>query len=817
MKNIIVFCLASLVTTVTLAQEFELKNTRQVYQEIQELQSGLRVLYLAAHPDDENTRLISWLENDQHIRTAYLSLTRGQGGQNLIGVEKGDGLGVIRSHELLAARSVDGAEQFFTRAIDFGYSKSATESFDKWGKQEVLHDVVSVIRQYRPHIIITRFPPNRKAGHGHHEASAILAEEAFDLAGDASVFPEQVEQYGTWNPTVLYWNASSWWDKSLDEKSSEELKQSKMHRVNIAQHSDLIGLGMNEIASLARSKHRCQAFGTTRARGQHHEYLQFVKGTWSDSLFAGMHGIWERSPSHAEALQSWVDAYDFTSHQANYESFKRLVIPFLAQRSMWAEARDMNYVQQKLNDLKHAMSGLRVEAFTGEANPVAGEEFDITFQVYNSSEVEREVTFKHTYVDTVVSVKPLEQLEWSTKAVAPTSISSPFWLKQPHDGRLYNIDKTREVGLPYQKAESVTYFFKMDGQHIRGESELHRKWRDRSIGEIIQPMEIVPRVQLEQLPGSVVLSKGGDSEVKFRLTANADLENIVVDETLPSGWEITNDHMPFSMKKGQSKEFVFQLLATPQAKASTLDFKVIEGNNESSDAAVKLQYEHIPHMTIYKKASIELKPIEMAKVSGKILYVPGSGDEVPAALEMMGYTVDVYDGSQSTLNTYKAVVTGIRAFNKNELLAANAEAFNNYVARGGHMVIMYNTSYGLKTEQLGPLDLKISRNRVTDENSEVRMLEPKHRVFSTPNRISTADFDSWVQERGLYFAGEWSSSFTPLIGWNDQGEESVDGGLLVGAFEKGTVVYTGISFFRQLPAGVPGAYRLMSNIIEYTP
>ena len=801
------------------AQSYELKSTVEIYQDMQKLKRGLRVLYIAAHPDDENTRLISWLENDQHIETAYLSLTRGQGGQNLIGDEKGDALGVIRTYELLEARKVDGAEQFFTRAIDFGYSKSAEESFEFWGKEEVLHDVVYVIRKFRPHVIITRFPPTRRAGHGHHEASAILAGEAFDMAGDPRAFPEQLNSMPTWKPTVLYHNTSTWWDDSYEKMSDAELLAEKMHKVNIGVFNDLVGYGMNEIASMARSKHRCQAFGTPRRRGDQFEYLKYVKGDWSETFLDDLKGVWSISQEHPDAITRVLDEWKFTEREANLALIRTHLLPKIAQRNMWAESGDMQLVYEQINELKRNLSGLRVEVFAGEDPVVVGSSYPVTIEVYNASTMAHTVEFKHESIDTTVKVKPNERLEWTEELMAPGLVSTPFWLRRPYEGWLYNIDKRTEIGLPKMKAVAIPYVFKLEGQYIRGESEVHRRWNDRSIGEIVEPLQFVNPISITPSVDFLIIQEGQGRTVEVTVEAFDDVEGL--EHGMSSSGKISEVAGPTELKKGQQKKYSLDI--SYHEGESYKDFFVfanIDGTQSDQSRQI-IDYDHLPKVVIHNPTTIDIRSLDLKMNDDlKLGYIPGSGDEIMQNLQNIGYDVkevSMNEVSDEELSEYDVIITGVRAYNRNDDLAANKDRLMSFVAKGGNVITMYNTTYDLKVQSVGPFDLELSRNRVTDETSGVNLLQTSHPIFTKPNAIFDDDWQNWVQERGLYFAGTWDDRYTPLIAWNDEGEDPQKGGLLIAKHGEGTFFYTGISFFRQLPAGVPGAYKLLVNMIEYAP
>lgn len=803
------------------AQDYELRSTTEVYKDLKKLHRGLRVLYVAAHPDDENTRLIAWLENSQHIETAYLSLTRGQGGQNLIGDEKGDGLGVIRTYELLEARKLDGGQQFFTRAVDFGYSKSATESFAKWGKEEVLADVVYVIRKFRPHVIITRFPPSRYAGHGHHEASAILAAEAFEMAGNKEAFPEQLDRVQPWSPEAMYFNSSSWWRKELEEKTEEELKAEKMLRVNIGEFDPLTGMGINEIASLARSKHRCQAFGTNRDRGERFEYLELLKGEWSDDLFDPLQGIWSRSPEHKAAVQQVIDGYDFTDPSANLKALQTNVGPKLAQRSMWAETQDIAWVNQVVNRLKLDMMSVRVEAYAGQDPVVINASYPVDLEVFNGGAASVTVRFDHPSIDTSVTVEAGKRFNWTATFSAPGAVSTPYWLREAHE-ELYVLQDKAHLGLAELGDEHISFTVKAAGEVVNGITTLHRRWKDRSVGEIEQPMVFVPQLTLTPSVKSLVVPVGKEVSFMLEMEAHQALKTVQPGFVSVPGWDIEIvDYKNQPQASGQRSMAQVKVKPGKDAKPAELQLAATIPGSKADQMVTHINYDHIPNKVIHESATVRLVPLDLNAPGGKILYVPGSGDEVDEALELIGYEVDRRPLTGITLDElkqYKAVVTGIRAYNRNENLKVYQPLLMEYVEQGGNMVVMYNTTYDLSIENIGPYPLTLSRERVTEEGAEAKLLEKKNAVFNTPNKITATDFEGWVQERGLYFAGAWDEKYTPLIAWRDTGEEKdANGGLLVADHGSGHYFYTGISFFRELPAGVPGAYRLFVNMIEYQP
>lgn len=814
-KGFILFT-AVLLTTLASAQSYELKSTVEVYNDLNKLHRGLRVLYIAAHPDDENTRLIAWLENEKHIETAYLSLTRGQGGQNLIGDEKGDALSVIRTYELLEARKIDGGEQMFTRAVDFGYSKSATESFEKWGKDDILADVVYAIRKFRPHVIITRFPPDRNAGHGHHEASAILAEEAFNLAADSKSFVDQFDRVEPWQATSLYFNTSSWWRKELEGKSVEELKAENIHVVNIGVYNPITGKAINEISSLARSKHRCQAFGTARDRGERKEFLQYVKGEDMALWYDEMQGVWQQSPEHKAAIGKVINEYDFIKPSTNIDLINEYVMRKVGQRNMWAESGDIQWVNKMLDDIALNLSGVRVEVYAGQDPIVVGSDYLVTIEVYNGGEAAVDVRFSHPSIDTAFAVPSGIRIEFTRLFKAPNTPSTPYWLKNAH-GDLYVQDDPKTLGIPIVEDERIGYVVRAD-RPITSSTVLHRKWTDRSVGEIVQPMQFVPLLSVTPNVKSMVLRSKQHIEYAVTVRAYADCD---MNWVLPSINSASVGIRPISLKKGEETSANFSSTANNGLSPKQIESYVQSGGATYNQSLRIINYDHIPEIQIVEPARIDLTFLELQKIKGKILYIEGSGDEVDESLELIGYQVDRKPISQTTakeLDGYKAVIIGIRAYNTNDEISTYYEKLMQYIKNGGNVITQYSTSYGLKSENLGPYPFKISRDRVTEEEAKPEFLIPEHAVFSTPNKIGPEDFDGWVQERGLYFAGEWDEQYLPLIRWKDSDEEEyADGALIVGHYGKGSFFYSGISFFRELPAGVPGAYRLLVNMIEYKP
>jgi hypothetical protein len=578
-------------------------------------------------------------------------------------------------------------------------------------------------------------------------------------------------------------------------------------------------MGMNEIASLARSKHRCQAFGTSRSRGEQLEYLTHVKGSWRPDLFASIPGVWARSEEHAQGFSQMIEAFDFTNRAANRAAFRQYILPLMAQRSMWADPTDMQEVFASVNALKRNMSGLRVEVYSGQDPIISGEAYTVQVEVYNSSADQREVMMKDEGVDTTFFVGAGQKVNWAIERTAPSVVSTPFWLRKPHEHWRYDIDRIREIGTPIEPAPSVQYAIKLDNEWVYGSAPLHRKWNDRSVGEIIEPLVVVPAVTLTPSVRSKVVRKGEEWSIDVKLKAFNDFDDLIVNVELGTGMTLLDAVWPKQMSKGQERTVTVRFKNESINGMTSVAFFAVHNGQRYDQRQTVIDYDHIPYVIIHEPARVEVVPLELTyNPATRILYVEGSGDEVDDVLAELGYTIDRTSLNQlnpTQLAEYDVVITGIRAFNSNSELAANMQVLNDYVKGGGKLIVQYNTTYDLNVPQIGPYPLELSRNRVTDERAEVTLLQPKHPVFLSPNLLGPADWDQWVQERGLYFAGTWDKAYTPLIAWSDKDEEPLEGGLLVAKYGKGDVVYTGISFFRQLPSGVPGAIKLMVNLIEY--
>lgn len=788
----------------------------RIFLNLQKFGSLKKVLYVAAHPDDENTRALAWFSLGEKAETAYLSLTRGDGGQNLIGQELGEDLGVLRTQELLAARSYDGAEQYFSRAVDFGYSKSAEESFEKWGKDLILSEVVLMIRKFKPDVIITRFPPDERAGHGHHTASAILAIEAFDHAADPSYLPEQVEEHGTWQATSLYWNASNWWNNdiaALAKNNPDYLIK------DIGGYNEHLGMSYNEIGTLARSQHKCQGFGDLLERGSRIEYFQYIKGTrLKHDFFENNTTSWKTmvSGSFQKKLDHLLNQFDFIEPSSN-------VVALIELKNQLEKTSPSTFRTNKLGQLNQIIldcMGLHAEIYASDYAFVDQEKSQLVLEVINRSGLE--ATLKS--IDGLPINQKLSTNQMLVHAIEfenSAPLSTPYWLKHPFTD-VFSVTNKDD----FLKAQNdPTYLYpvqiEVNGSVVRAALPLEFKWKDPSHGERRRAAVSTPDYTATFLDKSIILAPGQTKTIELKIRSfGANLRDEITIEA-PKFWELNQTKFPLNIQNKQEEQTLkIQLTATPQSQRGALVLK--NQNGEIIKSFTEINYDHIPTQVIFKPSQLECIKIDAQIKKGRIAYIKGVEDVVPQAIAQLGFEVEVFGVdalSLVDLEPFQTVVLGIRAYNVHQELHHFEEKLFSYVKNGGNLIMQYNTASRAQvgTPYGGPLPFEISRNRVTEENAPVTFLVPEHPLLNVPNKITALDFDHWVQERGLYFASNWASSYQALLSWNDEGEQAQLGALIVAKHGKGQFIYTGISFFRELPHGVEGAYRLFANLLSYDP
>src|SRR5690625_1054171 len=816
--------LSFIVTFSGFAQAPDKPTASEIYESIKQLNFLWSVLYIESHPDDENTALISYFANDVHARTAYISLTRGDGGQNLIGPELNELLGVIRTQELLQARKQDGGIQYFSRAVDFGYSKNPTETFEFWDKEELLRDLVYRIRAFQPDIIINRFD-HRTSGttHGHHTASAILGVEAFDLAADPEVFKEQLTAVAPWQAKRLFFN-DSWFFYGSPE-AFNKVDQSEKFGIDIGSFYPSLGLSNNEISALSRSAHSSQGFGTSGARGKHMEYLEPIRGGMPNKdVFEGIDTSWNRLEDGApigEILARVEKEYDFRNPAASIPDLLeayRLVKNI--KDSHWREIKS-----KEILEVIEASAGLYLEAVAESPTAVAGERIKVAIEAINRSDfpIQLEsvaINDIRLEVDTSLENNLKHQENLSYPIPADQKPSNPYWLDQPGTLGMYKVADKDLLGFPETPpAFSAEFQLNFDGLRITIIKPIVFRYTDLAKGELYETFVVVPKASVA-VEGKVhVFGDSNTKKIRVRLKSFTDNLKANLQLDVPNNWKVSPEKQKVDIsQKGATQYYEFLIYPPTEQSEVTLTPQLIIGSEVLDKQLHELSYDHIPAQKVLLSGASKLVHIDIERMGHRIGYVQGVGDEVGDYLKQIGYQVEELttgDISLANLKKYDAVVLGIRAFNVLESLQYKNEILFQYVKEGGNVVVQYNVNRSqLVTEAIAPYPLSISRDRVTDENSKVRFIDENHPVLEYPNKITQKDFEGWVQERGLYFPDKWDAAFTPILSMHDKGEEPVEGSLLIAQYGKGYYVYTGLSFFRELPAGVPGAYRLFANLLS---
>lgn len=813
-------------TLLATAQKSNQRSSTEIYHDLGKFNFLGTALYLAAHPDDENTSLISYLSNEVKANTYYLSLTRGDGGQNLIGTEFKELLGVLRTQELLEARKIDGGKQLFSSAIDFGFSKHPDETLEIWNKDSILNDLVTLFRKYQPDIVINRFD-HRSPGstHGHHTASAMLGLEVSRLASDPKIAPHSANEFGVWSPKRVFFN-TSWWFYGSREKF-EEADKSNLVAIDVGVYYPHLGISNNELASLARSQHKCQGFGQLLNRGSTIDYLELLEGAYptDGNLFAGIDTSWNRVQGGAEIqqlLQPILDNFNFANPSVHlpellkiYEKVSRL--------------SDNHWRSLKLPQLEQiiwACSGIYLEANASTAIASPGQSVTINTEVTtrNASAIKLNKIVVNPINQTENINKQLENNKKNlldVKVTLPQNFpnSTPYWLKEPSQKGNY-IFKDVFLGEPDSPAPlEVTFHLEFFGLPFVTTLPVTYKYVKPEFGEIVEPFYVVPQLSLGFNEEVMVFENDEPKTLNLTVTAWSDNLSGTVALHLPEGWQMTKAQNHFDLSKsGEKAEISFEVKPSKGDYQGYIAASITHNGVINDKQVVLVDYEHIKKQHVLFPASVRVVKTEIKTIPRKVAYVMGAGDTLPDNLESIGHNVDLInpeDLSPEILGGYEVVIMGIRAYNVIEVLTYKQASLLDFVKAGGTMIVQYNTAnrWGAQFENLAPYPLNISRDRITDENSPVSFLNANHPILNYPNALTLKDFEDWVQERGLYFPDQWDSKFIPLLRMNDPNENSIDGSLLVASYGKGFYVYTSLSFFRNLPAGVPGAYKLFSNLL----
>ncbi|GBD86169.1 mycothiol S-conjugate amidase [bacterium BMS3Abin03] len=809
-----------LITSFLLAQPVKTFDAAQIELALKKLNTLGSVLYIAAHPDDENTAFLSYCSSGKLLRTGYLSITRGDGGQNLIGDEQGGLLGVIRTQELLQARRIDGAEQFFTRAIDFGYTKSAEETFKLWNKEKVLSDVVWIIRRFRPDVIVTRFPTSGEGMHGQHTASAILALEGFKLAGDSSAFPAQLEYVNVWQPKRIYWNG---WTPAFNRMG---INSDTLISINIGAFNRLLGKSYTEISAESRSMHKSQGFGSSGWRGNRINYFLYMDGKKAkNDLFDGIDQTWNRvkdGKKIGKLITKIISEYD-------PENPERIIPDLITAYSELGNIKDDYWAQIKgreILELIRACAGIWIEAISDEQTVTPGSDFVVKTGIVNRSTVPfvlEGVYINYQAADSVMDKTLLtgEFVENKKEIRLPDDIQTtqPYWLRYPREGDLYNVPDQTLIGLAQNSPPLIARFrLLFNKTSLVFSTPVQFRKTDPTKGEVYSPLIIAPLATANFENSLYIFPSNNKRKINVILKNFSDEISGELKLSAQNGWQIEPSSFDFDFEnKSDEKQFTFTVSPPSNTETAELTAKVIIDDKSYTKSSVTINYDHIPRQVVFPEAKVKLLKLDLGKkVVNKIGYIKGSGDKIPGYLRELGYEVNYLtdtDFSNGNLSGYDVIIAGIRAYNTDKWLAVYQPKLMEYVENGGTYIVQYNTTRK-KYAQPGPYGFNISHDRVTEENAKVKFINPNHPLLNFPNKITEKDFNGWIQERGLYFANEWDNDYEPVLEMNDITELPKKGSLLYARYGDGVFIYTGLSFFRELPAGVPGAYRLFINLIS---
>jgi LmbE family N-acetylglucosaminyl deacetylase len=823
-RSLVIFLLSFQIIN---AQQPQKSNSVEIYNQIQKLNFLGSVLYIAAHPDDENTRLISYFSNETKARTAYLSLTRGDGGQNLIGPQLRELLGVIRTQELIEARKIDGGEQFFSRANDFGFSKNPEETLEIWDKEKVLADIIWTIRKFQPDVIINRFD-HRTAGntHGHHSASAILSVESFEKANNSAVFSEQLQWVKPWQAKRQFFNPS-WWFYGSQAKF-DAADKSNFISMQTGVYYPFIGKSNQEIAALSRSCHQSQGFGSTGSRGEETEYLELINGELpkgKTDVFEGIDTSWNRVKGGkpiGELISKTASEFDFTNPSAS--------IPDLAKAYSMIQNLDENHWKQiKSEEIKKIISacaGLYLEAVAQNQEAIPGSIVKLKLEAINRSPIAMQLISvttlpdqKSTSQNVALQNNILQNLNLDLQLPSAIEYTQPYWLKEKGTEGIYAVADQLNIGIPDIIREvKVVFNVLINGIEIPFEHAVIYKYNDDVKGEVYNYLDVVPEVTTSILDKVSLFKDNKKKYIAVKIKAGKDAVKGDLQLELPKSWIVQPKSIPFNLDKKGIEQTAYFEVTPPNSpdEAVAKSIVIIDGKRYDKEQII-IDFDHITKQQILKSSESKFIRLDLQTNNERIAYIMGAGDDVPNSLSQMGYKVTLLNPeeiSPEKMANFDVVMTGIRAYNTVQALANKQNILFDFVKSGKTMLVQYNTPNDLVTENIAPFPLKISRDRVTEENAEVLFLAPNHPILNYPNAITKKDFQGWKQEQGLYYPNEFDKAFTAILSSNDKGETPKNGALLIAPYGKGHYIYTGLSFFRELPEGVSGAFKILANMIS---
>ena len=812
-------------------------NSADIFMQLKKMNVLGSVLYIAAHPDDENNGLLPYLAKEKLYRTGYLSLTRGDGGQNLIGSEQGIELGLIRTQELLAARRMDGAEQYFSRAYEFGFSKNADEALRIWDREKVLSDIVWVIRNFKPDVIVTRFPGDSRAGHGHHAASSILANEAFKAAADPTKFPEQLKYVSVWKAKRILWNTFNF--NGANTTSDDQLK------LDVSGFNPLLGESYGEIGGEARSMHKSQGEGRPRRRGTSYEYFSTTGGDApKSSLMDGINIDWSRikgGESIEQSLNKIIHDFNFEHPENSVDSLVEVYkhIQGMDDHGVW-----WNEKLKELQNIILECGGVFAEATSDNEYAVRGEKININFFVNkrNNAKITLESismnsaesgSFDST-LNNNLSVNQNVSFNKSFIVSNSKALTQPYWLEKQMNGvGMFNVDDQKLIGKAENDPAYIAKFiFKTKDISFIVDRPIQYKVVDPVKGELYQPVVVISPLIVSLAPDILLTNVKRDNKI---------VSNPVLQLQYKSNF--AGKQIPVTIHLKQADSVVYSkdtLIDFETGKIYQLVLPLKKFYNKNLDpyisAAIELtvngskyvythylraiKYDHIPDIHYIYKDNILVLNDEIKTVGKKIGYIIGAGDKVPDALTQLGYDVKYLseeDLVDENLKQFDAIVVGIRAYNIYEWLTNKNDVLNRYVENGGNLIVQYLKSnlVGSKNVKVGPYKFLVnSGSRVTEEDAKVNFVLPEHSVLNYPNKITDADFKNWVQERSTYQAEQSDPHFETPLSMKDSGDkEETKGSLAIAKYGKGNFAYVSLVLFRQLPAGNAGAYKIMANLV----
>ena len=820
MKKIVIFLICFSLSAPLFAQTPPTFSSADILLQLKKLKVLGSVLYIAAHPDDENNGLLPFFAKEKLYRTAYLSLTRGDGGQNLIGSEQGTELGMIRTQELLAARRIDGAEQYFTTAYEFGFCKNATEALRIWDKEKILSDVVWVIRQYQPDIIIARFPPDARAGHGHHAASSILASEAFTAAANPNKFPDQFKLgVKPWQAKRILWNTFNF--GGANTTSEDQLK------IDVGGFNALIGKSYGELGGEARSMHKSQGEGRPRRRGQVFEYFTTTGGSAPKTdLMDDVTINWQRlqGGSNIEAMiTNIIIGFNYEKPELSVPSLVKIYQAIKAlPEGIWR-----NKKLQDVQDIIEACSGLFVDATTAQSSISQGDILRVACFVNKRNAVSatlQKITVAgiDSTVNANIGVNQNIQFTKNISVSSNQKITQPYWLVYPQLSGSFDVRDQTLIGKAENDAAfEVTFTIAIDGEKFTIKRPVLYKVVDPAKGELYQPLVVLPKMELNYAKDNFVSLNGKPVQTQIHFKSNIkDSILYTIKQQYSPNWKYSAANITYGTFNNTENDWIGYFTPQPSTNNSVETANLITNEGKYDSYTKTITYDHIPTITYFPKARTNIINVDIKIIGRKVGYIVGAGDKVPEALIEMGYNVTTLleaDLTEQNLKQFDAIVVGIRAYNINEYLTTKYDVLMDYIKNGGHLIAQYakSNTVGSKTIKMGPYPFVVnSGSRVTEEDAKVTYLLPNHPLLNYPNRITDKDFNGWIQERSTYQAEQIDNHYQALLSMKDSGDKAeANGSLITTKFGKGNFTYVSLVLFRQLPAGVPGAYRLMANLI----